>query len=192
MFVVTLLVIALTGFLLEGVRIAMDRSRLRRHPVRRLDRRPGADRASASDAGRAAPRAVVVPRAARDHVRGEHPVHQGRAHADELRLACRCATRWPASGCAPIPPERAAEPAGYGDAGRLQPAAPAPARRVHEVRPLPRGVPGQRHRPPAVPARRDPRAARAVQRRDARRPGSAACSVAARRARPTATGFTPA
>ena len=43
-FVGTLLVIALTGFLLEGVRIAMERSGLRRHPVRRLDRRPGAHR----------------------------------------------------------------------------------------------------------------------------------------------------
>ena len=61
-----------------------------------------------------------------------------------------------------IPPERAAEPAGYGDARRLQPAAPAPARRLYEVRAVPRGVPGQRHRASAVAARRDPRAARAV------------------------------
>ena len=41
-FVVTLLVIALTGFVLEGVRIAMDRPGLRRHAVRRLARRAGA------------------------------------------------------------------------------------------------------------------------------------------------------
>ena len=47
-FVGMLLVIALTGFLLEGVRIAMDRPGLRRHPVRRLARRPGADAASAT------------------------------------------------------------------------------------------------------------------------------------------------
>ena len=47
-FVGTLLVIALTGFVLEGVRIAMSRPGLRRHPVRRLDRRPGADRARAT------------------------------------------------------------------------------------------------------------------------------------------------
>ena len=60
-------------------------SGLRRHPVRRLDRRPGADRRQRLDARGAAPRPVVVPRAARDHLRREHPLHQGRAHAVQLR-----------------------------------------------------------------------------------------------------------
>ena len=113
-FVGILLVIALTGFVLEGVRIAMS------HPGYGGTQFGGWVVAQAltglsrPDARGAPPRAVVVSRPAGDHVRRQHPLHQGRAHADELHVACRCAIRSPASGCAPIPPERAAEPAGYG------------------------------------------------------------------------------
>ena len=63
----------------------------------------------------------------------------------------------------PIAPERADRAGRLRHARRLQPAAPAPARRLHEVRALPRGLPRQRDRPAAVAARRDPRAARAGQ-----------------------------
>ena len=83
------------------------------------------------------------------------------------RTCCRASVslslRDPMAGkrLALIPPERAAIARRLRRAGRLQPAASAPARRVHEVRPLPRGVSGECDRPPAVPARRDPGASRA-------------------------------
>ena len=86
-FVITLLVIAFTGFVLEGVRIAMVRSGLRRHSVRWLDSGAGADRGQRTGAGRVAPRPVVVSRAAGDRVRRQHPVHEGGAHAVELHFA---------------------------------------------------------------------------------------------------------
>ena len=137
-------------------------ARLRRHPVRRLDHRPGADRRLGAGAGRRPPRAVVVPRPAGDHVRRLDPVHEGVAHDRELPepVAAR-----PAGGQAPD-----ADPArprlgarGLRDARGLQPAASAAARRLHEVRKVPRGVPGERDRPSAVAARRRARTARAVQ-----------------------------
>ena len=76
------------------------------------------------------------------------------------------------------------------DARRLQPAAPAAARRLHEVRQVPRGLPGERHRATALAARRDPRAARAGQRRDGRRHRRRDRRPAGRPPRRTATGFT--
>ena len=86
-FVGTLLVIAMTGFLLEGMRIAMS------HPGYGGTQFGGwlfaqlLSRGLVSGAGGAPSRIVVVPRPARDHVRREHPVHQGHAHADELPVA---------------------------------------------------------------------------------------------------------
>ena len=144
-FVGILLVIALTGFLLEGVRIAMA------HPGYGGTQFGGWVVAQPltgvgdSPLAAAAPRAVVVPRPARDRVRRQHPVHEGGAHALELRQpgAARPARRQAAA------PDRARARRRAGRlrrARRLQPAAPAPARRLHEVRALPRGVPGQRDR----------------------------------------------
>ena len=97
-FVGTLLVIALTGFLLEGVRIAMS------------DPGYGGTQFGGWIVAQALTGLSHRTLAGLRHglwwfhgllaidVRGEHPVHQGGAHADELCLARRCATRSPASG----------------------------------------------------------------------------------------------
>ncbi len=83
----------------------------------------------------------------------------------------------------PIPAERASEPAGYGSLADLSAAAPAPARRLHEVRQVPRSLPGEGDRPPALPARRDPRAARASRATGGGALGAAGDSAARRRCR---------
>ena len=82
-FVVTLLVIALTGYLLEGVRIAME------HPGYDVVQFGGWVAAQAFDGrspgdalARLAARALVVPRPAGDRLRRRDPLHQGGAHAD--------------------------------------------------------------------------------------------------------------
>ena len=122
----------------------------------------------------AAPRAVVVPRAAGDRVRRQHPLHEGRPHADELRVAvaARPARRQaPGAGRAGAPASRPATAR-----SPTSPAAPAPPRRVHEVRQVPRGLPGERDGAAALASGRDPRAARAGQ-PGGGRPASAACSA---------------
>ena len=113
-FVVTLLVIALTGFLLEGVRIAMD------HPGYGGTQFGGWVVAQALTGAQPAVLAglrhglwwfhgllAITFVASIPYTKAAHMLAS-------FMSACRCATRWPASGCAPIPPERAAEPAGYG------------------------------------------------------------------------------
>ena len=149
--------------------------RLQRHPVRRLDRRAELERrrprrrsarcatgcggftgCSRSRSSRASPR----PR----------PAHMLTSYAQPVaaRPARRQAAARRSRPSAPMSrPATARSP--------TSPAAPAPARRLHEVRALPRGMPGERDRPAAVAARRDPRAARAGHTR--RSPASAACSA---------------
>ena len=113
-FVGTLLVIALTGFLLEGVRIAMSDPGYGGTQFGGWIVAQALTGLSHSTLAGAPPRAVVVSRAARDHVRREHPVHQGRAHAVELRqpVAARSAGRQAAG--ARSRPSAPHEPAGYG------------------------------------------------------------------------------
>ena len=153
-------------------------ARLRRHPVRRLDHRPGARPASVrAGAGRrsatgsggstACSRSRSSP-ASRTRRRRtcsratlslslRDPLAGKRLRADRARArgrARRLRRRWPTSAALHL----------------------LAARRLHEVRTLPRGLPGERDRPAAVAARRDPRAARAVQPRVRGASGSAACS----------------
>ena len=164
-------------------------------PVRRLDRRPGAS----TGAERVDARGVCATASGgstacwRSSFVASDPLHEGRATCSPSYVSLSCATPWPASGCAPIPPERADGARRLRHARRLQPAAPAAARRLHEVRQVPRGVPGQRHRAARCRRATCPRAARAGARAADGRSGSAACSAPARpTARPTATASPPA
>ena len=120
-FVGTLLVIALTGFVLEGVRIAMD------HPGY------GGTQFGGWIVG---PGAVGVSHTALAGLRhglwwfhgllaivfvASIPYTKAAHMMTSYLSACRCVTPWRASGCAPIPPERAAEPAGYGTLADFSP-----------------------------------------------------------------------
>ena len=111
-FVIALLVIAHHRLRARGRADRDVEPGLRRHPVRRLDRGPGADRGERADAGRAAPRPVVVPRAAGDRVRGQHPLHQGHSHADQFRQPVAAGSATPESGCARSRPSARRSPPG--------------------------------------------------------------------------------
>ena len=144
-------------------------ARLQRVLARRLGGGSGL-RGDRHERGRPARRAahdLVVARAAGARFRGGDPLHEGLAHAGELRLAGRA--RSAGRQAAASDPARARGGAGgLRRARRLQRRAPAPARRLHEVREVPRGLPGAGHRAAAVAARRGARAARAGKRGDAR------------------------
>ena len=133
---------------------------VRGHPVRRLGRGAGALGRRSLRAGRLAPRAVVVPRAVGDRIRGQHPVHQSGAYAHEFRVAV---APGPAGGkAAAANCTRTGRAAGrIRRADGLQSIAPPAARRLHQVRQVPRGLPGQCHRPSALAPGRRPRIARA-------------------------------
>ena len=159
-----LLVIALTGFLLEGMRIAMDQTRATAAPSSAAGSSPRRlTGLSDCDARGAAPRHLVVPRPARDSRSSPRSrTRRPRTCSTSFVEPVAARSRGRQAAARRSRPTAPTEPAGLRHARRLQPAAPAAARRVHEVRQVPRGLPGQRHRPPAFAARRDPRAARAA------------------------------
>ena len=168
-FLGTLLVIAMTGYVLEGVRDRDGRTPATAGPrsAAGSSRRHSTGVGSATLAG-LRHGAVVVPRPGGDRLRRLDPVHQGRAHADELRQPV---LRGPQAGQAAAPdPARARRRAGRlrrrwptsRPLHLLQLDACTKCGRCHEA------CPANVHRPPAVAARRDPRAARAGHRRAGR------------------------
>ena len=173
-FVGALLYLVVTGYLLEGVRIAMDRPGYdgSYSPVGWLSAQPLSGRFG-DGAGPRSPRHLVVPWAARDRVRRLDPVHEGRPHAHRASPGWSCAIRSRASACRHA--RRSGQPSPPGTR-RFRLLDPAPARpgRVHALRQVPRGLSRERERLAALASRR--RSWSCASRRTARWPASASAA----------------
>ena len=177
-FVGILLILVVSGYVLEGARIAMDQPGYNEFSPAgwaggaglRGDRR---ERRRA--AGRAA-RDLVVARAAGARVRGGDPVHEGVAHARQLRLARRARSRRPASACAR---SRPSSPPSRPATARSPTSAACTCSTSTRARSAGSATRPARRSPPAGRCRRATSCSSCASRRTRRcaRSGSAACSA---------------
>ena len=142
-----------------------DRPVVREVVARRLARRPGARSRSASTARRPRPlhfRGWWVHGRRGAGVRRRDPVHEGGAHDDRAGQRRHAERHGAGKELVAAAAEREAGGGRLRRRHRPDAGAPPAARRVHEVRQVPRGVPRRRVRVSALAARPRPRPPRAV------------------------------